>query len=314
MSFIRRFEEKLLPKDDDPVFKLIHSDIKAGDGVHGIVFPTVRVDRLDFYHGGGVLLQYDGKAFKRNPAYDDPDIAAQRQKNRDNGLKVKSTSPMSEDKYFEKYQVQFTDGYESFKKNNIKRFSKKGKPDERQFLERLYKHTYVGSEFPDVCVLDIEVFFNESGSKKKCDMVLLNTKKCQIMFVEGKLFGDSRMTCGKNDREPEVVEQVKEYSRIIRGSAPVFEAQYAKHISIMSHFVFRKKVELTPELIPDVKLLVYETPSDQEIENQYAYRCRRKLKDKIAGAEIGSMWIPKGKHGDYSLLDIWNKLSSKRSS
>jgi len=299
MSFIRRFDEKLLPKDDDPVFKLIHSDIKTDDGVHGIVFPTVRVDRLDFYHGGGVLLQYDGKAFKRNAAFDDQNI--------------KGSHPMSVDKYLKKDQEPFSDRYESFKENNIERFSKEGKPDERQYLERLYKHTYAGSEFPEVCVLDIEVFFNESGSKRKCDMVFFNKEECKLMFVEGKLFGDSRMSCGVNDRQPEVVEQVKEYSRIIRGSIPVFEAQYANHISIMSHFIFRKIVELTPELVPDVKLLVYETPSDQEIENQYAYRCRRNLKDKIAKAGIDSMWIPKGKHGDFSLIDIWNELSKQSS-
>jgi len=304
MNFARCFK-KALPTTDNPLFKLLYNDIKAGDEKRGIVFPALRVNELDFYCGGGVLFENNGTSFKRNPAYN------KKLKAKIIAEGTKNISPIAEEAFVSRHGLSFVDNYEAFKKENIEHFNKEGKPDERQYLERLYKHTYIGGCFPEICVLDIEIRFNVNRSQKKCDMILLNFNSREIMFVEGKLFADSRMSCGENDdRKPEVVEQVITYNNLINSLSSVqnIENQYANYIAIMSELFFGQKTELSLRLLPSVKLLVYETPTHDEIMTKQEYRGRRSLKKQVEDTKIASLWIETGKEDKYTLSKIWDAL------
>ena len=302
MSFVRSFGDDQFQKmKDEPLFKdLLYGAVKEGD-----VFPALRKNEFDFYHGGGCLFQYSGKSFKRNPAYD-PEI---KEKLKSEGKK--NVSPISEKAYIERYLKNFTDtkNYDDFKLKNKEHFSKDGKPRERQYLEPLYGKTYSGDTFPKICVLDIEVRFNLDGSKKKCDMALLNTISKEIMFIEAKLFSDPRMSCGENNREPEVIDQVTKYSSLIQSYPEEINEGYKNCIRVTSRLFFNSEIIMTPHIIEDVKLLVYETPCDDEIENNGVYRARKNLKEKIEKAEIDTIWIKKQEN--LSLNEIWDRFTRK---
>jgi len=287
MGFNRQFAGKNVSlMKSDPLFPLLEYDIRKG-----LVFPAVRDGTLYFYHGGGVLFQFKGTMFRRNPHYDDK------------GTRKKSGF-VSERNYG---GVKFIDSYEEFKCRNRKHFEKNdgSGSNERQYLDKFYGDTYRGKTFPEICVLDIEVNFN-SDSQKKCDMVLFNSVEQELMFVEGKLFRDGRMSCGIKDRTPEVINQVNEYSGIISKNVDTIKDQYMNHLSIMSQLFFDFTWNGNLRIIPGAKLLVYETPTDEEIKTKSAYRARRNLKKKVENAEIAALWVPASKSGDYSLKKIWN--------
>jgi len=302
MGFIRGFDCKPLPTTENPLFKLLYDSIKEGNETNGIVFPALRVNRLDFYCGGGVLLEYNGSSFKRNPAY------SEEIKNKLDSEGQTSKRPISEEAYHERHAKDFMSNYSNFINENRYHFGKRGQPQERQYLERLYPYTYKGDSFPEVCVLDIEIRFNVDGSQKKCDMLLFNSEKSEIMFVEGKIYADDRMTCGVDDRPPKVIDQITEYTNIIKKYSHTIEEQYTRYISIMSQLIFGIACEKKLKLIPAVKLLVYETPKAEDITNKPQYRNRRNLIKKVEQAGIGSLWIETRKSHEYSLVDIWEKL------
>jgi len=108
MSFIRYFDSNLLPTIENPVFRLLHDRIKNGNEECGIVFPALRANRLDFYCGGGVLVEYNGISFKRNPAYN-KDI-----KNKLNSEGKKNIRPISEIMYIERYGKDFVSNFYGF--------------------------------------------------------------------------------------------------------------------------------------------------------------------------------------------------------
>jgi len=78
----------------------------------------------------------------------------------------------------------------------------------------------------------------------------------------------------------------------------------------MSKFIFGNEMAIKPKLISGVKLLVYETPLDQEL-IRHEYRCRRKLKEKVKKAKIGSLWINKNEQNKIDLAGIWEELIKK---
>jgi hypothetical protein len=203
----------------------------------------------------------------------------------------------------------FADNYELFKCMNFKRFMNDKEADtakERQYLERLYRNTYIGDNFPDVCVLDIEANF--SREQKKIDMVLLNTHSWEIMFVEGKLFSDSRMTCGLNNREPAVIKQVIEYGDLVNKYINEIALAYKNHIAVMTSLFFGKEILVNIKVLPKVRLLVYEKPLDAVLKTEYNYRALRNAAIKVGDAGIKSLWVNTGDDGNYPLHKIWEML------
>jgi len=274
MAFVRSFDlEKIakLSAEDTELFAKLKADTYKGE-----VFPAVRKNELHFYHGGGCLFIFSGRRLKRS----------------------------NEKKYDKKeYNIGTKDlsKYEKAKKQNEnKHASKDGSPKERQLLDGLNKHTFDPNRQAKVVVLDIEVRLNGKVDRgKKCDMVLLNTETNQIMFVEGKVFSDKRMKCGRK-KPPEVIEQVNKYTAAIGEQHEKIIEQYSEHIRIINE-VFGTEYKQPKDLFGNAKLLVYKTPQDPR-ENEK--RSIKKINEELGANNV--MWVK----GDYepTIDEIWDAL------
>ena len=271
MSFIRCLDEKqiaaLYDNKNTKLFNKLKNDILLG-----VVFPAVRKNQLYFYYKGGCLFKYSSGAFTRDEAY----------KKYDSGI-----VGLSE--------------YEVAKKQNENKFTNtKGSNKERQLLDSLYRNTFCSSNTFSTVVLDIEVNLNGSiGGGKKCDLVLYNTQSFALMFVEGKIFSDSRVNV-KRGLIPEVISQVNTYSASIAEQEQTIISEYANHIKIINN-LFGTNYNAPKIVIQPAKLLVYETPASLTGNNRYSI-------DTIASA-LGTNNVAWFKQDERPSTDeIWNSL------
>lgn len=271
MGFIRCLDEKqianLYSDKNIELFNLLKNDILSG-----IVFPAVRKNQLYFSYKGGCLFKYSNGAFTRDKAYN-------------------------------KYGLE-TAGlnyYEAAKKQNENKFTNtKGSNKERQFLDSLNCYTFCSNNTFNTVVLDIEVNLNGTiGGGKKCDLVLYNTQSSELMFVEGKIFSDSRVNvkCGLI---PEVISQVNNYSVSIAEQEQTIISQYANHIKIINN-IFRTNFNAPKIVIQPAKLLVYETPVSLTANNRYSIDT---IKTALGTNNIA--WFKQDKRP--STDEIWNSL------
>lgn len=274
MGFIRTFEQAQIQKmtsgDNAELFAKLKADILKGE-----VFPAVRKNELYFYYKGGCLYKFSCGSFKR-------------------------------DKNFEKFGegLEGISSYEKVKKENEIKFTNVGgKAKERQLLDELNRHTFNRNYGGNVVVLDIEVNLNgELGRGKKCDLVLLNTQTDELMFVEGKVFSDSRVNV-KPPNIPEVIEQVNTYSAAIAEQRQVILEQYARHIEIING-LFGTSYRPPIRLVEPAKLLVYETP---EIPNKNGEHSIDKIKTELGTNTV--LWVKE--RSKLTLDDIWNSLNNE---
>ena len=250
------------------LFTMLKADVLKGE-----VFPAVRQNELHFYYKGGCLYKFAGGSFKR-------------------------------DKNFEKFGVGFENlhPYEKAKRENeIKFKNAAGGEAERQLLDKLYCHTFNPEKKSKVVVLDIEV--NLGGQAvRKCDMVLLNTQTDELMFVEGKVFSDSRVLVA-NAFIPEVIAQVNTYSAAIAEQHQNILEQYARYVEIING-LFGTAYRVPKILVEPAKLLVYRTPHNPTKNGIYSI-------DKI-NAELGAdnvLWVMADEN--LALDEIWDCLKNK---
>lgn len=240
MSFIRSLDEKqisaLLSDKNTDLFNLLKKDVLSG-----AVFPAVRKNQIYFYYEGGCLYKFSNGKFTR-------------------------------DKAFEKYgcENENLSSYEIAKKQVEKKFTNvAGNVKERRLLNSLYSCTFDKTRLFDTVVLDIEVNLNgEIGGGKKCDLVLYNVPSSTIMFVEGKVFFDSRVNV-KRGGTPEVINQVNTYSAAIAEQYQTIIRQYANHVEVINR-LFGMQYPIPQKLVRRAKLLVYGTPSDTTENNSYS--------------------------------------------
>ncbi|MDE5943365.1 MAG: hypothetical protein K2H30_04065 [Clostridia bacterium] len=119
------------------------------------------------------------------------------------------------------------------------------------------------------------------------------------MFVEGKIFSDSRVNvkCGLI---PEVISQVNTYSASIAEQEQTIISQYANHIKIINN-LFGTNYNLPKIVIQPAKLLVYETPEIFTANNWYSI-------DTITTA-LGANNVAWFKQEERPSTDeIWNSL------
>ena len=271
MGFIRCLDEKqianLYSDRNIELFKLLKNDILSG-----VVFPAIRKNQLYFYYKGGCLFKYSNGAFTRDEAY----------KKYDSGI------------------VGLSD-YEAAKKQNENKFTNtKGNNKERQLLDSLNSNTFCNNTTFSTVVLDIEVNLNGAiGGGKKCDLVLYNTQSFELMFVEGKIFSDSRVNV-KRGLIPEVISQVNIYSASIAEQEQTIISQYANHIKIINN-LFETNFNAPKIVIQPAKLLVYETPVSLTDNNCYSI-------DTVTTA-LGTNNIAWFKQNERPTTDeIWNSL------
>lgn len=271
MSFIRCLDGNqiaaLYNNKNIELFNLLKNDILSG-----VVFPAVRKNQLYFYYKGGCLFKFSNGAFTRDESYKKYDLGT----------------------------VGLSD-YEAAKKQNENKFTNtKGSNKERQLLDSLNCNTFGSNNTYSTIVLDIEVNLNGTiGGGKKCDLVLYNTQSFELMFVEGKIFSDSRVNvkCGLI---PEVISQVNLYSVSIAEQEQTVISQYANYIKIINN-LFGTKYNAPKIVIRPAKLLVYETPVRLTDNNRYSI-------DTITTA-LGANNIAWFKQDERPSTDkIWNSL------
>ena len=271
MGFVRCLNEKqidaLYSNKNIELFNLLKNDIKSGE-----VFPAVRKNQIYFYYDGGCLYKFANGKFTRDKAFEKY------------GCKTERLSP-----------------YETAKKQVENKFTNiKGNDKERRLLNSLYRHTYGRERNYNTVVLDIEVNLNGIiGGGKKCDLVLYNVPLGKIMFVEGKVFFDSRVNvkCGLI---PEVISQVNIYTEAIAEQEQNVIKQYKNHVDIINH-LFGTKYPAPTKLVQPAKLLVYETPVSLTDNNRYSI-------DTITTA-LGTNNVAWFKQNERPSTDeIWNSL------
>ena len=123
---------------------------------------------------------------------------------------------------------------------------------ERKLLSRLNSQTFSNPN-ADYIVLDIEIRTN-IGDAKKCDMILLDKKNSDLLFVEGKVFSDSRLYGSSNI---EVISQVENYNHKATTYQKDIVMQYQNYIKIVND-LFQTNFPTPQTLQPKAKLLVYQ--------------------------------------------------------
>lgn len=271
MSFIRRLDENqisaLLNSENVEPYNLLKADISLGK-----VFPAVRKNQLYFYYKGGCLYKFSNGIFSRDKAYE---------KYSDNTAELST--------------------YQAAKKQIENKFTNsKGISKERKLLDDLNCHTFSSNRSTNVIVLDIEVNLNgETNRGKKCDIVLYNLQSRTLMFVEGKVFADSRVNV-KRGTTPEVIEQVNTYSAAICEQEQIIIEQYGNHVNIINK-LFGTSYEAPLALVKPAKLLVYETPLALTENNAYSINTiNSSIKEKNVA------WFKRGEKP--SIDEIWEKL------
>jgi ribonuclease J len=284
-SFNWEWHKRFLKRNELKPLKLLKSEVKNGNGK---IFPALRKGNINFYYFGGVLYTLTCQTIgRRNKNY----------KKYNDGV----TNDMCE--------------YEQRRRQNENRFSSEGGNDqERALLSALYPFTYSDKK-ANVVVLDIEVRLNgKIHTGKKCDMVLLNKSKREIMFVEAKIFTDSRVRVTK-DEVPPVVEQVNAYSQSIAEQRKWIPQQYIEFIQIMNQVFeidllkgFDSSNELT--LIEPAKLLVFNTPASERRDENLNWKHSYEMIENGLGKE-NVMWH---EGTDAPCLEqVWEKLTEDKS-
>ncbi|MCH5152220.1 MAG: hypothetical protein J1F65_06180 [Clostridiales bacterium] len=260
---------KLNPCYNVALFTLLKDDVTKGN-----VFPALRNNELHFYYKGGCLFKFVNGAFYRDSKY-----------------KGYSAG------------VEGLTSYEKSKKQNENKFTnKKGEITERQFLDKLYCHTYNPNLKSKTVVLDIEVNLKGNiGWGKKCDLVLLNTETDEIMFVEGKVYSDDRVRSAVG-YIPRVIEQVNIYTQAIAEQRQTIIEQYAEYIRIVNE-LFNTHYKSPRKLIEPAKLLVYKTGGGIAENVRYTIETINK---KLGDSSV--MWV---KDEEPTLDEIWNALSGE---
>jgi len=267
------------------------------DIMSGYVFPALRENWIDFYHGGGVLFRFEGKKFKRNPAYNHK-IGKEMEEERKKDKSKKSPGAVPEDKYRlcydkyvgHKYNRTFFDDYGVFKDENVDHFIKSkdnsitvNTPKERQYLTNLYKAFspfVTGSENDGMILLDIEAGFPADPPYGKCqiDAVFLDKKDTPhtLYFVEVKGADDDRLAVQtKEDETPEYIYrqleekkgskeyigyQIKKYKANLDKRTDEIESAYTAYIEIMREIFenhLPKESPVSLKIYPKPKLIIY---------------------------------------------------------
>lgn len=217
---------KLNAEFNAALFAMLKADV-----ANGTVFPAVRDNELHFYYKGGCLFKFAKGAFLRDINYE--------KYNDDPNLKLS---------FYDKAKAQ----------NAIKNTNVHGQQTERQLLDNLYRYTYNKKLQSKVVVLDIEVNLrNDAAYASKCDLVLLNTEKDELMFVEGKVYSDKRVKCAVG-YTPEVIKQVEAYTKEITEQKQLIIEQYGNYVEIVNR-IFDTDYKKPNKLIEPTKLIVYRT-------------------------------------------------------
>jgi len=213
------------------------------------VFLTIRDNRIDFYHKGGLLFRFAGSELKTHIKY-----AAVIDSSSDDDQNYLTESVLGN----KKLTPDYFKGYKRIKENcsNYSGIEAAG-------VSALYhKHSYLSDS--DVVVLDIEVSFvsiDAVGNKKdRVDVVLLNKKTGMLQFVEAKHFSNKELWSTK---QPPVVKQIERYKAQISDKKKSIIAQYKEYVKCLNT-IFDLSLPIPIGIDEQVTMFIFGFDNDQK--------------------------------------------------
>ncbi len=261
----------------------LYLDHLLPDSRKGEVFPAIRNNRLDFYHGGGKLFKYTG-SFSTHIKYasvlfhDDDYITEE-------GLGEAEVIP------------DFISGYQRIKENCSQYAG-----IEADYIARLLKRfSYLKPD--DIIILDIEASFLslDSDSKKsktqdRIDLLLYHTGERRLRYYEAKHYSNKELWRAEGSLPP-VVKQIERYNQQIQKSKEQIIKAYGDYIDIINT-LFDLEYEKPIDVEPCASLIVFGFDKDQRdgrlnkllIEDGSLKGVRHKMFGDPKDVKISSIW------------------------
>ncbi|MFI3260465.1 MAG: hypothetical protein R3Y13_01980 [bacterium] len=206
-----------LKKDNLFKDKLLE-DITSGK--KNAIFPAIRSGYVSFYYKGGGLFKYDNK-FRTHYKY--AFVPEDTNEFYVDELTVKEMKPVS----------SFVDGY-----NQIKERCDKYVTLEAECVSVMYQNNITSKS--DVILLDTEIAFSKDTldvdddndkNLNRIDILLFDKESKTLVFVEAKHFSNSELW-SKEYTLPPVVNQVKNYEKVIKDNYEDILTEYTKYIEV----------------------------------------------------------------------------------
>jgi hypothetical protein len=277
--FLRTIDSELIQTlKNEPLFvKRLLNDINSGE-----VFPAIRKNVFDFYHKGGRLFTYDGKAFRTHIKY----ASVYRLD--------EAKDYVTQDDLNDPKKCDFIDDYVRIKENCALYSGV-----EAAGVSQVYKNSYAKVR-SGACVLDIEISLrsDQEGRKQdRIDLLLLNDGV--LRFYEAKHFSNQAIWA-KEGSDPEVVGQIRRYEKQIADKRLKIIEQYQNYVEVVNK-LFGLKIEPPTDLISSVPILVFGFDRDQLNGPRFKTLFEANLEGKvkyypigdIAGIKINNMWAAK---------------------
>ena len=253
-DFIKQLNTEILSalENEDLFSENLMPDIKSGE-----VFPSIRNNRVDFYHKGGKLFSYNQEGFSTHIKY------ASVCKNVC-GAKSKTNEDYEDyikEKNLKRIEVikNFKQGYKRIKEN-CSLYSR----DEAAGVASLCeKYSYIKKDFNTV-ILDIEISFKSLKDETKSDridLLLLNKESGCLQFYEAKKFSNKEIWSRENT-PPLVLEQIEKYQGQIEEKEKHIIKQYVNYINIANE-MFGLEMKVPKIISKKVPLLIFGFDRDQ---------------------------------------------------
>lgn len=224
----------------------LYNKALKNDIYNKLVFPAIRNNRIDFYHKGGKLFQYDNNGFKTHIKY-----AAVIEKRKRDYLTEKELHQF-------KLASNFLDNYKRIKENcsNYSGIEAIG-------VSTIYhRFPYIDKD-SEIVVLDIEPSFHSLNTDKKqdrFDLLIYNTREKKLQFIEAKHYSNSEIW---SKQKAEVIRQIEKYEKQINRKKSNILAEYINYIDIVNN-LFGTKLPEPLDIDDKVTLLIFGFDNDQK--------------------------------------------------
>ena len=247
------------------------------------VFFTIRENRIDLYHKGGLLFSFDQYGYKTHVKF----AAVSHLNGIDGDYLTETTLP----------KHNLTSAFEPIYhriKENCSKFSK----HEALGVSEIYqKHSFLSVS--NVVVLDIEASFEsllEEKYQDRIDLVLLNKSTMTLQFVEAKHFSNKEIL---SETTPKVLSQLERYESQILHRKKEIISEYGKLVRSLNR-IFGLTLPEPIDFDPKVTLLIFGFDDDQK-----NGRLRKRVIEnpQYKGIKVYAI----GKIKDVKPENIWNK-------
>lgn len=208
---------------------------------------TIRNNRVDLYHKGGLLFRFDSNEYRTHIKYASV-ITSEKEDKEYLTEKQLSNYPLVSD---------FETNYKRIKEN-----CSKYSGDEAKGVSAIYhKHSFLSK--CNVVVLDIEVSFESEEKDKKqdrIDIVLFNKTTKTLQFVEAKHFSNKEIW--SNDT-PKVLNQLKRYELQIERRKSEILIEYIELMRTLNR-IFDLSLPKPVDFNEHVTLLIFGFDNDQK--------------------------------------------------